>query len=155
ACTTKVSFIVGDHLNFRGYTIDDLAANSTFEEVTYLLWNDRLPTAPELEKFSADLRKEMALSPDFIKVLKGIPTNVHPMGWLRTAASLMAHWDRDAKDSSAEANLRESMRLTAQMTTLLCAFDAMRIGKEPVAPNTDKSIAWNMMYMLGGGTEPK
>ncbi len=73
ACTTKVSFIVGDFLNFRGYTIDDLAANSTFEEVTYLLWNDKLPTAQELQTFSATLRQEMTLSPDFIKVLKGIP----------------------------------------------------------------------------------
>ncbi len=155
ACTTKVSFIVGDHLNFRGYTIDDLAANSTFEEVTFLLWNDRLPNSSELEKFSADLHKEMALSPDFIKVLKGIPTKVHPMGWLRTAVSLMAHWDVDAHDMSPEANLRKSVRLTAKMTTLLCTFDAIRKGQEPISPKADKSIAWNMMYMLGGGQEPK
>jgi citrate synthase len=154
ACTTKVSFIVGDHLNFRGYTIDDLAANSTFEEVTFLLWNDRLPKAEELQAFSTELHKQMALSPEFIKVLKGIPTNVHPMAWLRTAVSLMAHWDVDANDNSAEANLRKSVRLTAQMGTLLCAFEAIRKGKEPVAPNTDKSIAWNMMYMLAGGKEP-
>ncbi|AFY00248.1 citrate synthase [Bdellovibrio bacteriovorus] len=155
ACTTKVSFIVGDSLNFRGYTIDDLAANSTFEEVTYLLWNDKLPNAQELAAFSTQLRNEMALSPDFIKVLKAIPTNVHPMGWLRTAVSLMAHWDSDANDNGAEANLRKSVRLTAKMGTLLCAFDAIRKGKEPVAPKTDKSMAWNMMYMLGGGAEPK
>ncbi|MGZ3769214.1 MAG: citrate synthase [Bdellovibrio sp.] len=155
ACTTKVSFIVGDSLNFRGYTIDDLAQNSTFEEVTYLLWNDKLPNAQELQTFSDTLHKEMALSPEFIKVLKAIPTNVHPMGWLRTAVSLMAHWDGDANDNSPEANLRKSVRLTAKMGTLLSAFDAIRKGKEPVAPKTDKSIAWNMMYMLGGGTEPK
>lgn len=155
ACTTKVSFIVGDSLNFRGYTIDDLAQNSTFEEVTYLLWNDKLPNAQELQDFSANLHKEMALSADFIKVLKAIPTNVHPMGWLRTAVSLMAHWDADANDNSAEANLRKSLRLTAKMGTLLCAFDAIRKGKEPVTPKADKSIAWNMMYMLGGGNEPK
>ena len=155
ACTTKISFIVGDSLNFRGYTIDDLAANSTFEEVTYLLWNDKMPSASELQAFSKELHNEMPLSPDFIKVLKAIPTNVHPMGWLRTAVSLMAHWDADANDNSPEANLRKSVRLTAKMGTLLCAFDAIRKGKEPVTPKTDKSIAWNMMYMLGGGTEPK
>lgn len=154
ACTTKVSFIVGDSLNFRGYTIDDLAANSTFEEVTYLLWNDKLPTAAELQAFSTELHNEMALSPEFIKVLKAIPTNVHPMGWLRTAVSLMAHWDSDANDNSPAANLRKSVRLTAKMGTLLCAFDAIRKGQEPVTPKADKSIAWNMMYMLGGGTEP-
>jgi citrate synthase len=155
ACTTKVSFIVGDALNFRGYVIDDLAAHSTFEEVTYLLWNDTLPNAQELSAFSAELHKEMALSAEFIKVLKTIPTNVHPMGWLRTAVSLLAHWDADANDNSLEANHRKSIRLTAKMGPLLCAFDAIRKGKEPVSPKMEKSIAWNMMYMLGGGKEPQ
>ena len=154
ACTTKISFIVGDSLNFRGYTIEDLAANSTFEEVTYLLWNDKLPNAQELSAFTAELHKEMALSPDLIKALKILPTNVHPMAWLRTAVSLTAHWDQDANDNSPEANHRKSIRLTAKMAALLCAFDAIRKGKEPVAPKQDKSIAWNMMYMLGGGKEP-
>jgi citrate synthase len=154
ACTTKVSFIVGDSLIFRGYTIDDLAQNSTFEETTYLLWNDRLPNKAELAAFTADLHKEMTLSPDFIQVLKGIPTNVHPMGWLRTAVSLLAHWDKDANDNSPEANARKAVRLTATMTTLLCAFDAIRKKQEPVAPKAGKSIAWNMMYMLTGGKEP-
>lgn len=154
ACTTKISFIVGDSLTFRGYTIDDLAENSTFEEVTYLLWNDKLPTASELQAFSSELHKEMTLSPEMITVLKGIPTNVHPMAWLRTAVSLLAHWDKDANDNSPEANLRKSVRLTGKMTTLLCAFDAIRKGKEPVAPKAGQSIAWNMMYMLGGGKEP-
>lgn len=154
ACTTKVSFIVGDSLNFRGYTIEDLAENSTFEELVYLLWNDRLPNAQELQSFSTTLRKEMVLAPDFIQVLKGIPTNVHPMGWLRTAVSLMAHWDQDANSNEPDANLRKAVRLTAKMTSLLCAFDAIRKGKEPVSPKTDQSIAWNMMYMLGGGKDP-
>lgn len=154
ACTTKVSFIVGDSLNFRGYTIDDLAANSTFEEVTFLLWNDRLPTASELSDFSTALHQEMILAPDFIQALKALPTKVHPMAWLRTAVSLMDHWDADANDNSADANSRKALRLTAKMTSLLCAFEAIRNGKDPVQPKTDKSIAWNMMYMLGGGKEP-
>lgn len=154
ACTTKVSFIVGDSLNYRGYTIDDLAANSTFEEVVYLLWNDKLPTATELTTFSKELHGEMTLSSEMINVLKTIPTNVHPMGWLRTAVSLLAHWDKDAGDMSSEANYRKAVRLTAKMGTLLCAFDAIRNGKEVVTPKADKSIAWNLMYMLGGGKEP-
>ena len=47
ACTTAVSFIVGNTLNYRGYTIEDLAKNSTFEETTFLLWNNRLPNKSE------------------------------------------------------------------------------------------------------------
>ena len=151
ACTTAVSSIVGNTLNFRGYTIEDLAENSTFEEVTYLLWNDRMPSKKELESFKAELSKEMPLDPEFIKVLKTIPTkNVHPMAWLRTAVSLIAHWDKDANDMSAEANRRKSLRLTAKMGTIVCAFEAIRNGREPVAPKSGQSIAWNFMYMLTG-----
>ena len=56
ACTTAVSFIVGNTLIYRGYTIEDLSANSTFEEVTFLLWNDRLPNKAELENFKTENR---------------------------------------------------------------------------------------------------
>lgn len=154
ACTTAISFIVGDTLNFRGYTIDDLVENSTFEEVTYLLWNNRLPKASELKSFSDELNKEMILPPDFIKVLKDIPTNVHPMAWLRTAVSLMGHWDKDSEDMSPEANRRKALRLTAKMGTLVCAFEAIRNKREPTSPQAGKSMAWNFMYMLNGGKEP-
>jgi citrate synthase len=155
ACTTGVSSIVVDTLNYRGYTIEDLAENSTFEETTYLLWNNRLPTASELEAFKSELNKEMTLEPEFIKVLKTIPTKVHPMTWLRTAVSLMAHWDKEANDMSPEANRRKSMRLTAKMGTVVAAFEAIRNGKEPVTPKAGQSVAWNFMYMLGGGKEPQ
>jgi citrate synthase len=154
ACTTAISSIVGDTLNFRGYTIEDLAENSGFEEVTFLLWNDRLPNKAELEAFKKDLAKEMTLSPEFLKVLKTIPTKVHPMGWLRTAVSMLAHWDVDANDNSEESNRRKSLRLTAKMGTLVGAFEAIRNNREPVAPKADQSMAWNFLYMLKG-TEPE
>lgn len=155
SCSTAVSSIQGNTLNIRGYTIEDLSQNSTFEEVTYLLWNDRLPTAAELKTFQSQLVSEMELSPDFIKVLKTIPTkNVHPMTWLRTAVSLLAHWDGEANDMSADAFKHKAMRLTGKMGAVACAFESIRNGKEPLSPKKDKSIAWNFMYMLKGG-EPK
>jgi citrate synthase len=155
ACSTGVSSIQDSTLSFRGYSIDDLAANSTFEEVVFLLWNDRLPKTSELEKLKTELAKEASLSPDIIKVLKTIPTkDVHPMSWLRTAVSVIAHWDADANDNSTPANMRKAVRLTAKMGSLVCAFDAIRHGKDPVAPRADKPLAWNFMYMLNGGNEP-
>lgn len=153
ACTTAVSFIVGNTLNFRGYTIEDLAANSTFEEVIYLLWNNRLPKKSELESFSTELNKNMTLDPEYVKALKAIPTDVHPMAWLRTAVSLMAHWDKDANDMSVEANQRKAIRLTAKMGTLVTAFEAIRNKREILTPKAGKSMAWNFMYMLKG-SEP-
>lgn len=155
ACSTGVSSIQDNTLSYRGFTIEDLAQNSTFEEVVFLLWNDRLPKASELENFKKELASEATLHPELVKVLKTLPTRgVHPMAWLRTAVSLMSHWDADANDNAPAANAKKAVRLTAKMGSLVCAFDAIRNGKEPVAPKADKPLSWNFMYMLGGGKEP-
>ncbi|MBC7743048.1 MAG: citrate synthase [Bdellovibrionaceae bacterium] len=153
ACTTAVSFIVGNTLIYRGYTIEDLAAKSTFEEVTFLLWNDRLPSKSELENFKNDLNKNMTLDPAYVQVLKTLPTNVHPMAWLRTAVSLLSHWDGDANDNSHDANLRKAIRLTAKMGSIVTAFEAIRNKREVLNAKPGQSMAWNFMYMLKG-TEP-
>ncbi len=149
ACTTAISFIVGATLNYRGYTIEDLAEHSNFEETVFLLWNNRLPKKDELEQIHKDLWKELTLDAALVKVLRDLPTkDVHPMAWLRTAVSLMAHYDKEAQDSSSAANMRKAIRLTAKMGTLVTTFERIRTGKEIVAPNPAKSIAWNFFYTL-------
>jgi len=151
ACTTAISFIVGATLNYRGYTIEDLAANSTFEETVFLLWNDRLPTAAELEKIRKDLGAEMQLSSQLLTTLKTLPNKgVHPMAWLRSAVSALGLFDQEAQDGSPEANMRKALRLTAKMGLLVTAFDRLRNGREIVTPNPAKSIAWNFFYTLTG-----
>lgn len=156
ACSTAVSSIQGNTLSYRGFTIEDLAEHSTFEETIFLLWNNRLPTAGELEKLKQDLAAESILPPELISTLKTIPAKgVHPMAWMRTAVSLLAHWDKDAQDNGPDANMRKAIRLTAKMGTLVCALEAIRHGRDPIAPKKDKSIAWNFLYMLKNGQEPK
>ncbi len=156
ACTTGVSSIQDNTLSFRGFTIEDLAENSTFEEVTFLLWNDRLPNSSELKEFKNELSKNMVIDENFFQVLKQIPTQkVHPMAWLRTSVSLLSHWDVQAQDNSETANRSKGIRLVAQMGLLVCAFEAIRNGKPMPQPNKDKSLAWNFMYLLHGGVEPK
>lgn len=150
ACSTGISSIQDATLSYRGYTIEDLAAKSTFEEVVFLLWNDRLPTADELTALKKEIGTQMTLDPEFVKALKTLPTNVHPMAWLRTATSLLAHFDKEAQDMSEEANHRKAVRLTAKMTTLVTAFDRIRNGKELVAPKADKSVAYNFFWTLTG-----
>ena len=151
ACSTAISSIVDATLIYRGYTIEDLAAHSNFEETVFLLWNDRLPKKEELENFRAHLAREMSLPADYLNVLKSLPTkNVHPMAWLRTAVSLLAHWDPDAGDNGVEANHRKALRLTAKMGAIVCAFEAFRNGRTPATAREDKSIAWNFMAMLKG-----
>ena len=98
ACTTGISSIVDATLMYRGYTIEDLAANSNFEETAFLLWEDRLPNAKELESFRKTITENMSLTAEQVKQLRMLPTqNVHPMAWLRTAASMMALGYGDTK----------------------------------------------------------
>jgi citrate synthase len=156
ACSTAISSIQGGTLNFRGYTIEDLASHSTFEEVIFLLWHDHYPSDAELAQFKSEISGQMSLAPDYVRALKALPTkNVHPMAWLRTAVSLLAHWDEDANDIGGSANERKSLRLTAKMGAVVCAFEAIRNGREPVQPRADKSLAWNFLSMLKGGAPPK
>lgn len=153
ACSTAISSIIDATLCFRGYTIEDLAANSTFEETSYLLWNNKLPTSAELAAFRAEIKKEMTLPAPLVEQLKKLPTNVHPMAWLRTATSMLSLWDPEAQDMSEAANRRKSLRLTAKMGLLVALFSRTRDGKEFLAPNPDKGIAWNFLYLLKG-SEP-
>lgn len=151
ACTTGISSIVGATLNYRGYVIEDLAAHSTFEETAFLLWEDRLPKAGELDKFKKELGENMSLTTEQINVLKTLPTkNVHPMAWLRSAVSLLALWDADANSSDPAAQKRVAMRLTAKMGPLVTLFDRHRNGKDFVKPKPDKGLGWNFLYMLKG-----
>jgi len=151
ACTTGISSIVDATLMYRGYTIEDLAANSTFEETAFLLWEDRLPKAGELEAFQKLLGQNIGLTSEQVKQLQALPTKgVHPMAWLRTAVSMLALWDPESQSTDPAAQRRVAVRLTAKMGTLVTLFDRNRNGKSYVEPNPSKSLAWNFLYTLKG-----
>ena len=151
ACTTGISSIVDATLCYRGYRIEDLAEHSTFEEIIYLLWNDRLPKADQLQEFCKTLSKNMGLNSEQVKMLSSLPVeNVHPMAWLRTATSMLALWDDESQSNDIEAQRRIASRLTAKMGTLVALFERLRNGKSYIEPNSEKSFAWNFHYMLSG-----
>lgn len=153
ACSTAISSIVDATLCFRGYTIEDLAANSTFEEVVYLLWNDRLPNESELKAFQAELGREMLLTDAQVQQLSQLPTkNVHPMAWLRTAVSMLALWDNEAQSSDPAAQRRVGMRLTAKMGPLVTLFERVRNGEKFIQADPQKTVAWNFFNQLTGKT---
>ncbi|MBI2604652.1 MAG: citrate synthase [Deltaproteobacteria bacterium] len=151
ACTTKISSIHDSTLLYRGYTIEDLAANSTFEEVVFLLWNDRLPNKNELEQLRSDLVKNMTLSNETVALMKALPAkNAVPMDYLRTVTSSLALQDPDTRSIEFEANMRKALRLTGVMGSIVAGLGRIREGKDIVKPDPSKSIAWNFMYMLKG-----
>ena len=83
ACSTGISSIVGTTLCYRGYTIQDLAENSTFEEVIWLLWNGELPRANELENFKKELLENSKLSAPMKNQLKVLQENFPKTAKLR------------------------------------------------------------------------
>ena len=148
---TTSSYIDGKagRLYYRGYSIDDLAENCSFEEIIYLVMIGELPTSDQLSGFVTELKANMELPEAIIDIIK-ITKDAHPMDVLRTAISELATFDPDVDDNSAEATLRKGTRLTAQAPTIAAAHSRIREGKDPIKPNPDLSIAANFLYMIFG-----
>lgn len=149
---SRLSLVNGTEgkLIYAGYKIEDLAANASYEEVVYLLWNDRLPNAAELETLRADIAAQSVVYPQVIEHLKQYPKDANSMAVLRTAVSELAFYDADSEKYDIEALRRKAVRLTGQVTTICAAWARIREGNEPIAPRSDLKLAANFMYMLTG-----
>ena len=152
--TSEICFIDGQkgRLLYRGFDVDDLAAQSTFEETVYLLWYGHLPTRKELDTLTKALSAtaNRKLPPKLIEMLRLFPKKTTPMEILRTGVSALSAFDPDADDNSREATLRKSIRLTAQMPTLVAAWERIRRGKPLMTPNPKLNLAGNFLYMMSG-----
>jgi citrate synthase len=137
-------------LIYRGYTVQNLAENASFEEVAFLLLYEKLPDKTELAEFKGRLVAERHLPPAVIDVLRNRPKDALPMDILQAAVPLLAHHDPDKKDQSMEAVLRMAVRLIAKFPTIIAAWDRIRNDKEPVEPSADLDHAANFLYMLSG-----
>jgi citrate synthase len=149
---TKLCRIDGQkgELVFAGYDIFDLAENSTFEEVAFLLWNLRLPTKAELDELDALLKRERPLDDIVLRVLRELYPHVRPMRTLEIAVEIIGAIDPKSSDLSNAQLKHTAARLTAKMATVIAAYDRLRNGKEPVAPRDDLNHAANFLWMLTG-----
>jgi citrate synthase len=152
AAQTAISYIDGKNgrLFYRGIDINDLAAHSTFEETTALLWYRKLPTREQLEKFERKIKDNRLIPNEVVSILLSLPSRTSPMGALRTAVSASATYDPSEGDNSLEANVNKSIRLTACFPTIIAAWHRIRNGLWPVTPSTELSHAANLLYMLTG-----
>ncbi|MBP1154609.1 MULTISPECIES: citrate synthase [unclassified Paenibacillus] len=155
ATTSSVSSIIDGVLTYRGFNIDDLAENATFEEVVYLLWYGKLPNRSELDGLLKDLSDNASVPAEIISQIKLYPEDVNSMAALRSAVSSLALYDAEANDMSKESNLHKAIKLQAQLPTIIAAFARIREGKEPIAPKAGVSIAENFLYMLTGKNPEK
>ncbi len=136
-------------LQYRGYSIDDLATQSSFEEVAYLLIHGELPTAAQLAEHDAALKAGRAL-PGAVHDIIRATAQGHPMDVLRTAVSALAALEPEAREVSEAAFIRNGLRLTAQVPVIVAAHEAIRNGRKPVEPDPELSHAANWLWMLKG-----
>jgi citrate synthase len=137
-------------LIYRGYSIEDLTAGATFEEVVYLLWEGELPTRAQLEPFKQRLAAGRDVPPVVVEHLRMIPAGAHPLAVLRTGVSLASHHDPDTESMEPAAQRRQAERLQGQVPTIVTARARLREGKEPIPPRADLPAASNFLWMLFG-----
>ncbi len=152
---SSICFIDGKRgqLVYRGYDIDDLAQNASFEEVAYLLWNGNLPGQGELDSLQSDLNAAMHFPKHLLELLRELPFDANPMRVLATSVAALGILDPDADSMTPESNRKKAIRLTAHLPLITTAWHRIRNGYELLEPNPQKSLAWNFLYLLCG-SEP-
>jgi len=156
AVQTEISAVDGPNstLLYRGINIHELVEQASYEEVAFLLLNGHLPNRSELADFNARLVANRWLPAPLYDLLRGLPRDSVPMEALRVAVSALSFYDPEIEDISIEATQRKAVRLIAQLPTLCAAYQRLRDGREPIAPNPRLSHAANTLYMLGGELDP-
>jgi len=149
-CESEICFIDGTEgrLIYRGYDAIELARQSTFEEVAYLLWYGALPRPTEFKAFLAGFTGSMALPVETVMILRMFPKAATPMEVIRTAVSSLGHWDPDSGNTGLDASLRKAQRLALRIPLLIAAHQRLREGMEPVKPIPGRGIAYNFLYTL-------
>lgn len=155
---TTISEIISETstLVYRGYNVHDLASKGSFEETAYLLLFGKLPNRAELDMFKQTLRDEREVPDQVYQALKQLPADTHPMDIAKVGFAVAAPYDPDyaAPATDQEANRRKAVRILAKASTIVGNGHRIRLGKEPVKPNPDHTIAQNFLYLMSGGEAP-
>jgi citrate synthase len=159
ATKSAISFINGEQglLSYRGYPLETLAANSSFEETTLLLLDGELPSIADLAGFTKKLRSHYRIKYHIREMMRHFPSTGHPMDMLQTAVSSLGMFypgtecltDSDiCEDLNYVRNM--TVNIIAQMAPLVAMWEHMRQGYDPIEPREDLSVAENLLYMFTG-----
>ena len=156
ADTTAISKVNPEtnSLLYRGYPVQDLAANCTFEEVAWLLWNGELPTTEELDAFTAVERSQRHLDHEVKRAIDDLPVTAHPMDVVRTAVSALGALDEslegDASWIDPILTRERAIRLYAQLPAIVAYTQRRMRGEELVEPRDDLAYSANFLFMTFG-----
>ena len=146
---TNMSYIDGEKgiLKYCGYPIEDLATNSSFEEVVYLLYRRELPNqekANEMIKTIGDARK---LPPEVIRAIETLSGKTSPMSLLRTTVSIIGHFEESVP---LEKLPDKALRLIGQIGTAVAMIDRVRNNLSPIESDSKRGHAEDFIRMLTG-----
>ena len=149
--SSAICYLDGERgvLAYRGCDIHDLAQHATFEEVCYLLWHGRLPNRGELGDLQSELAVARPLPEGVLRLMRSLPPS-NGMDMLRTLTSALSHYDSGANDMSPEGRYRTSVKMTAQLGTVVATSARIAAGGGPVDPDPALSHAANFLYLLKG-----
>jgi citrate synthase len=151
SCESDITYIDGEQgiLMYRGYPVEQLAANSSFIEVSYLLLYGELPTAAELEEFDHMIRTHTMLNEGMLNFFKGFRYNAHPMAMLSAVVGSMSAYYHDTLNSSDPMH-RDifAHRILAKLPTIAAAAFKLSSGQPFIYPRNDLNYCENLLQML-------
>ena len=155
--TSSVSKVNADtnSLIYRGYPVQDLAENCSFEEVAYLMYTGELPNAGQLAEFTKKERSLREISKENLNVIKALPKKCHPMDSIRTGVSFLGCEDTRVWDATPATNLDKAIQLLAKIPTMIAADFRFKKGQDFIPPNPALSIAENFFHMCFGKVPEK
>ncbi len=144
-CTVGVT---GSGLTYRGYDVIDLAENTTFEEVAYLLLYEKLPNSKELKDYIEKLKSLRSLQPELRNALEGIPKTAHPMDVLRTGCSVLGNLEKE--ESFLKQTDHADRMLSAFPSILSYWYQFSHYGKRIDTETNDDTIGGHFLHLLHG-----
>ena len=151
SCSSKITYIDGDkgQLLHRGYTIEDLAKNSTFLEVAYLILNGELPTTKQFADFERGVTYHTMIHEQIGYLFRGFRRDAHPMAvMIGVVGALSAFYYEDLQTDDPQARMIASYRLIAKVPTIAAWAYKYSVGQPFIYPRNDLSYAENFLHML-------
>ncbi|MGA6828931.1 citrate synthase [Nitrospira sp. NS4] len=150
AATSSISDVDGQQgvLEYRGIRVEELCAQSSFLETSYLLLFGRLPAASQLEQWTSDISHHRRVKFRIVDLLKCLPEHGHPMDALQAAVAALGMFYPGRQVKDAETNYWSAVRLIAKLPTIVAAWARLRHGDDPIPPQDDLEFSENFLYML-------
>ena len=159
ACESSITYLDGEAgiLRYRGYPIEQLAEQSNYLEVAYLLLNGELPNATQYEEWSHEITYHTFIHENVRKrFLEGFHYDAHPMGMLVSAVAALSTFYQDAKEINDPETLhKQIVRLIAKMPTLAAAAHRFSVGMPFVYPDNTLDFSANFLSMMWKVAEPR